>query len=163
MLHHDDGVAVGGDAVGAAGAGKPGLGLDVVTLAVDTGGVHIAIGVDLGAADKGDEPVLVVEPLVGLKPDEAHVGPLDSAVSHKAVVTHRAGDLHRGTVHQPALHDGVAGGAYHPLGKGGADQWKTGAHNDDLVLFDVLGDGVSLHLLLGILGIISHVYVPPCS
>ena len=46
-------------------------------------------------------------------------------VSHEAVVTHGAGDLHRGAVHQAALHDGVAGGADRPLGQGGADQGKA--------------------------------------
>ena len=160
MLHHDDGVAVGGDAVGAAGAGEAGHGLHIVALAVDAGGVHVAVGVDLGAADEGNEAVLVVEPLVGLKADEADVGPLHGAVGHKAVVAHGAGDLHGGAVHQAALHDGMAGGANHPLGQGGADQRKAGAHDDDLVLFDVFGDGVSLTLLFGNL-IFSHFYVPP--
>ena len=160
MLHHDDGVAVSSDAVSAAGAGKAGHGLHIVALAVDAGRVHVAVGVDLGAADEGDEPVLVVEPLVGLKADEADVGPLHGAVGHKAVVAHRAGHLHRGAVHQAALHDGVAGGANHPLGQGGADEGKSGAHDDDLILLDVLGDGVCLTLLLGDL-ILSHFSVPP--
>ena len=97
VLHHDDGVAVGGDAVGAAGAGEPGLGLDIVALAVDAGGVHVAVGIDLGAADEGDQPVRVVQPLVGLKADEADVGPLHGAVSHEAVVAHRAGGPPRGS------------------------------------------------------------------
>ena len=162
VLHHDDGIAEGGDAVGAAGAGEPGLGLDIVALAIDAGGVHVAVRIDLGAADEGDEPVSVVQPLVGLKADEADVGPLNGAVSHEAVIAHRTGDLHRGAVHQAALHDGVAGGADHPLGQRGADQRKAGAHDDDLILLDVLRDGIGLHFLLGVLRIISHCRKPHC-
>ena len=52
MLHHDDGVAVGGNAVGAAGTGEAGLGLDIVAVAEDTGGVDVAVGIDLSAAKK---------------------------------------------------------------------------------------------------------------
>ena len=163
VLHHDDGVAVGSDAVGAAGTGETGLGLDIVALAVDAGGVHVAVGIDLGAADEGNQTVGIVEPLVGLKADETDVGPLHGAVSHEAVVAHGAGHLNRIAVHQAALHDGMAGGANSPLGQGGADQRKAGAHDHDLVLLDVLSDGVSLHLLLSIIRIISHCYVPPNS
>ena len=65
MLHHDDGIAVSSDAVSAAGAGKAGHGLHIVALAVDAGRVHVAVGVDLGAADEGDEPVLVDRLLQG--------------------------------------------------------------------------------------------------
>ena len=163
MLHHDDGVAVSGDTVGAAGTGEAGLGLDIIALAVDAGGVHVAVGIDLGAADEGDQAVLVVQPLICLETDEADVGPLHSTVGHKAVVTHGTGNLHGGAVHQAALHDGVAGGADRPLGQGGADQGKAGAHDDDLVLFDVLSNGVSLHFLLGILCIIRHCHNLPTS
>ena len=84
-------------------------------------------------------------------------------MGHEAVVTHGAGDLHGGAVHQAALHDGVAGGADRPLGQGGADQGKAGAHDDDLILLDVLGNGVSLHFLFGVLGVIGHCNVPPNS
>ena len=156
VLHHDDGVAVGGDAVGAAGTGETGHGLDVVALAVDAGGVDVAVGVDLGAADEGDQTVLVVQPLIGLEADEADVGPLHGAVSHEAVVTDGTGNLDGVAVHQAALNDGMAGGAHNSLGQRSADQGQTGTDDNDLVLLDVLGDGVSLHFLLRILGIISH-------
>ena len=104
-----------------------------------------------------------MQPLVGLKANEADVGPLHGAVSHEALVTHGAGDLHGGAVHQAALYDGMTGGADSPLGQGGADQGKAGAHDDDLVLFDVLSNGVSLHFLLGILCIIRHCHNLPTS
>ncbi|MPN25308.1 hypothetical protein SDC9_172716 [bioreactor metagenome] len=153
MLHHDDGVAVGGDAVGPAGPGEAGLGVVIVA---DAGGVHVAEGVDLRAADKGDEPVFTMKPLVGLKADEADVGPLHGAVGHKAVVAHAAGHLHGVAVHQAALHDGVAGGADNPLGQRCADQRQTRSHNDNLVRLNVFGDGEGLHFLLGIICIIRH-------
>jgi hypothetical protein len=56
----------------------------------------------------------------------------------------------------------VAGGAHHPLGQGGADEGKPGSHDDDLVFLDILGDGVSLTLLLGDF-ILSHFDLPPYS
>ncbi len=159
VLHHDDGVAVGGNAVGAAGTGETGGGLQVVALAEDAGGVHVAVRVDLSAADEGNETILVVQPLVGLEADEADVGPLHGAVRHEAVITDGTGDLNGVAVHQAGLNDGVAAGADRALGEGRTDQGQTRTDDDDLVFLDVLSNGISLHFLLGILRIIRHFYL----
>ena len=97
--------------------------------------------------------------LYGDEADEADVGPLHGAVSHEAVVADGAGNFNGVAVHQTGLNDGVAGGADSSLGQRSTDQGKTGTDDNDLVLLDVLGDGVSLHFLFGILGIISHFYI----
>ena len=161
VLHHDDGVAVGGNAVGAAGTGETGGGLQVVALAENAGGVHVAVRVDLRAADEGDETILVVQPLVGLEADEADVGPLHGAVRHEAVVADGAGDLNGVAVHQTRLDDGVAAGADRALGKGRTDQRKTRTDDDDLVFLNILSNGIRLHFLFCVLRIIRHFNTPP--
>ena len=71
----------------------------------DTGGVYISVGVDLSAADEGNDSLVVMQPVIGLKADEADVRPLAAAVRHEAQVAYGTRNLDGGAVHEAALND----------------------------------------------------------
>ena len=118
MLDHDDRVCKGRDSVGSAGTGETGLGIVVIA---DAGGVYISVGVNLSAADEGDQSLVVMKPLVCLETDETDIGPLNAAVSHETKVTYGTGYLDGGAVHQAALNDQVALGCEQSLRNGCAN------------------------------------------
>ena len=156
MLHHDHSITEGSDSVCTAGACETGLGLHIVTLSEDTCGVYVSVGVDLCAADKGDQTILVMEPLIGLKANETDVGPLNGTMGHETVIANRTRNLYRRTVHKSALYDGMAAGAYRTLCKRSANERKACANDNDLIFFNALCNGICLHFLFCILCIISH-------
>ena len=153
MLHHDDRVDEGGDAVRAARTGEPG---DRVVIVADAGRVDVAVSVDLCAADERDHTGGVMQPLVGLEADVPDIRPLHRTVRHQADVADTAGNLDRSAVHKAALDDQGAVGGVDAFCQRSADQRQAGSDDRDLSIADRFGDRNRLHFSIGIVGVVSH-------
>lgn len=131
MLHHDDRIGIGCNAVCAARTSETGLRMMIVT---NRGGVYVTIGVDLRTADESDETVFLMEVFVDFKTDETNVRPNGTAVSHESQVTNGTRYFNRGAVHEATFYDDVAVRSIDSLSNAGTDQGEPGPNGYDLTI-----------------------------